>query len=433
MKNKPQLFLLVLFFGLFSLNTSAQEEEKKEEKKPLSFKPLKFNITEDGSQWVRFILWNQVQLNSNNLDGDDNFKMTPNIRRSRLLVLGQVTPKIFTYMHLGVNNVNSGRLGRIDGSDQTQTFIHDAALEYKFSNALTIGGGLHYWRGLTRLSSWAGLSSMTFDIPNPLVHDGTIGATDQFARHVGIYAKGKLGNLDYRLSLDDPSTTGFRENPVNTTTDNAVYGAWDYHDSGRSMFSGNLKYNLIGSEGNLLPYVVGTYLGKKKTLAASFGWVLHPNSTLLLKDAANPILDTDDSAAIVAKTDTGNATHLSFDINYDTPLGENGGALTTYAAYINYDFGENGGSSAGATGNAIYTQIGYLIPKTKLQPYLAYQDRNWDDTTVLGSQSAGNTLNLGMNYYVAGHNLKLTLEYLKNSFDNGVDNSQIRFQAHIHL
>lgn len=433
MKKTKFLTLVLLFCLAFNFSVKAQEEKKEKETKPLKFKPLKFNITEDGSQWVRFILWNQVQLNSNDLDGDDNFKLTPNIRRSRLLVLGQVTPNIFTYIHMGVNNVNSGRLGIIDGSDQTQLFLHDATMEYKFSKGLAVGGGLHYWRGLTRLSSWAGLSSLTFDIPNPLVHDGTIGATDQFARHVGVFAKGKLGKFDYRVSLDDPGRNGFAEDVVNTSATNAVYGAWKYHDAGRSLFSGNIKYNFIGSEGNLLPYVVGTYLGKKKTLAASFGWVAHPNSTLILKDAANPILAGDDTATIVSKTDTGNSTHYSFDINYDTPIGDNGGALTAYGAFINYDFGENGASSAGATGSAIYTHLGYLIPKTKIQPYIAYQNRDWDDTTVLGSQRKGNTVNLGANYYIAGHNLKLTLEYIKNDFDTGLDNSQIRFQAHISI
>lgn len=430
MKKVISIFSLIIV-STFLFNGYGQEEESK--KKPLNFKPLKFNISEDGSQWLRFILWNQLQLNSNDLDGDEDFNVKPNIRRSRLLVLGQVTSNVFTYIHIGVNNVNSGRLGQIDGSDQSQFFLHDAAIEYKFSEALAVGGGLHYWRGLARLSSWAGLSSLTFDIPNPLVFAGTIGSTDQFARHIGIYAKGKLDKFEYRLAINDPSLTGFQEDPLQTTENNAVYGAWKYHDKGRTIIEGNLKYNFIGFEGNLLPYVIGTYLGKKKTLSASAGFVYHPESSIVLKDNANPILIADDDVAIAAKTDTEDASHFSLDVNYDTPLGNNGGALTAYAAYINYNFGENGGSAAAATGSVFYTQIGYLIPKTKLQPYVVYQNRDWEDATVLGSQRAGNTLNLGANYYVSGHNLRLTLEYLKNNFDSGADNSQLRFQVNIFL
>lgn len=433
MKKRNILPLVFLLTIVINLSTNAQEDQKKEEKKPLTFKPLKFNITEDGSQWVRFILWNQVQLNSNNLSGDDNFNVKPNIRRSRLLVLSQVTDKIFTYIHMGVNNVNSGRLGQIDGSDPTQLFLHDAAIDYKFSEALSVGGGLHYWNGLARLSSWAGLTSLTYDIPNPLVFVPGIGGTDQFARHVGIYAKGKLGKFEYRVAVNDPSLTGFRETPTNVSENNSVYGAWNFHDKGRTILEGNLKYNFIGSESNLLPYVVGTYLGKKKTLSASVGFFNHANSTFSLINDANPILETDDAAAIASKTNTGNTNHFSFDVNYDTPLGSNGGALTAYGAYINYDYGENGGGPAGATGNALYAHLGYLIPKTKMQPYIAYQNRDWDDTTVLGSQRGGTTTNLGLNYYISGHNLKLTLEYVKSNFDVGADNSQLRFQAHIFL
>lgn len=421
------LFLCIAVIGV----TRAQEETKKAE--PLNFKPLKFNITEDGSQWVRFILWNQLQLLSNDLDGNDNFRVNPNIRRSRLLILGQVTPKVFTYIHVGVNNINSGRIGQIDATESTQFFLHDAALEYKFSEAFAIGGGLHYWRGLARLSSWAGLTSLTLDIPGPLLFDGTIGATDQFARHVGIYAKGQVGKLEYRVAFNDPNLKGYQEDVTQVGTQNEVYGAWNYHDKGRTIYEGNIKYNFIGSESNLLPYVVGTYLGKKETLSASFGFIYHPNSTLILKNSQNPVLAGDDNATIVSKTNTGDAAHFSFDVNYDAPIGAKGGALTWYGAYLNYNFGKNGASSAGATGNAFYTQLGYLIPNLKLQPYFVYQSRNWDDATVLGSQRRGNSFNVGANYYVAGHNLKLTLEYVKNNFDVGDDTSQLRLQANIFL
>lgn len=424
----------VLFLGLSMLCGSlaiAQEEDKKEEKKALAFKPLKFNITEDGSQWLRFILWNQVQLNSNNLDGDGDFGLTPNIRRSRFLALGQIAPKVFTYIHLGVNNVNTNTFGGSNGSDATQYFLHDAAIEYKFSDALALGGGLHYWNGGARLASWAGLTSLTYDIPNPLLFIPGVNRTDQFARHMGIYAKGKLGKFDYRLAWNAPGSTSAIEDVTTASENNAVYGSWRVLDEGKSIFAGNLKYNFIGSEGNLLPYVVGTYLGKKETLSASVGFYSHGNSVLNLVSDANPILAGDDAATIESKTELSSVFNYSFDINYDTPLGDNGGALTAYAAYMGYDYGTNGGTLGGATGNAIYGHLGYLIPGSKIQPYLAYQDRNWDDLGNSAGQDSGTTTNIGLNYYIAGHNLKLQLEYLVNSFDTGVDQSFIRFQTHI--
>lgn len=428
--------LNVLFFILcfsFTSTLIAQEDKKDDKKQPLKFKPLKFNISEDGSQWLRFILWNQVQLNSNNLDGDDDFNVKPNIRRSRLLALGQVTKNIFTYIHLGANSVNSSNLGNSNGSDATQYFLHDAAIEYKFSDGFALGGGLHYWNGPARLSSWAGLTSLTYDIPNPLVFVPGVNRSDQFARHIGIYAKGKLGKFEYRLAFNDPRLNSSTEDLVNASETNAVYGGWDIQDNARTIIAGNLKYNFIGSEGNLLPYVVGTYLGKKKTLSASVGFYSHANGVTTLIDDTNPILAGDTDEDIRSKTSTSGVFNYSFDVNYDTPLGSNGGALTAYAAYLGYDYGTNGGTLFGGTGNAFYGHLGYLIPKTKLQPYIAYQDRSFDDISNSAGVGAGNTLNLGANYYFAGHNLKLTLEYLKNDFETGTKNSQIRLQAHIFL
>ncbi len=421
--------IILSFLVLLLLEGFSQEKKKLE----LKFKPLKFNITEDGSQWVRFILWNQVQMNSSNLDSEARFTLKPNIRRSRLLLLGQVTKNMFTYIHLGVNNVNTSSIGGSSGSDGTQYFLHDAAIEYKFSEAFAVGGGLHYWNGMARLASWAGLTSMTYDIPNPVIFVPGLNTTDQFARHVGLYVKGKINKLEYRVAFNDPSLTGARENITNLAENNAVYGAWDYHDKGRTIIAGNIKYNFLGAEGNLLPYVVGTYLGKKKTLSASFGFFNHANGVLTLNNNANPVLIGDDTATIVSKTSTDDVFNYSLDVNYDTPLGNQGGALTAYGAYLSYDYGENGSSLSGATGTAFYGHLGYLIPKTKLQPYVAYQKRNWDDDTFVGSQRSGSTTNLGANYYFVGHNLKLTFEYLKSNFDAGQDVSQLRLQLHMFL
>lgn len=422
----------VFFLLCLSLSINLTNAQEKKQTKPLKFKPLKFNITKDGSQWVRFILWNQLQLNSNNLEGKQDFKVTPMIRRSRLLVMSQIAPKLFTYIHVGVNKVQTSRLGKIDGSNESQLFLHGAAVDYTFSKELTIGAGLHYWRGLARLTSWASLSSLTYDIPTPLVFHGTVGAGDQFARHIGMYAKGSLGKFDYRLAINEANRNGFREPVTNTTTENAVYGAWNYHDGGRTVYEGSLKYNFIGKEGTLLPFSTGTYLGKKKTLSASVGFMAHPNSMLVLKNKSDKILEGDKPAQIVSKTKTVGSTHFSLDVNYDTPIGTDGGALSAYAAFLNYNFGENGASSAAATGNAFYTQIGYLIPTTKLQPYFVYQNRDWD-ATVLGSQRGGNSFSVGANYYVSGHNLRLTLDYSKNNYKVGESTSKLGFQVNVFL
>ena len=58
-----------------------------------------------------------------------------------------------------------------------------------------MGAGLHYWNGVSRLSSQSTLNFMTLDAP--IFNWTNIEATDQFARQFGIYAKGQLDRLDY--------------------------------------------------------------------------------------------------------------------------------------------------------------------------------------------------------------------------------------------
>jgi hypothetical protein len=77
--------------------------------------------------------------------------------------------------------------------DAPQLFLHDALGEFKLNDALYIGGGLHYWKGMTRLGNQSTLNMMTLDQARPFVQWHSLGNTDQFARHLGVYAKGTIG------------------------------------------------------------------------------------------------------------------------------------------------------------------------------------------------------------------------------------------------
>ncbi|UOQ68169.1 hypothetical protein [Hymenobacter volaticus] len=46
----------------------------------------------------------------------------------------------------------------------------------------------------------------------PLTNFPTIDALDQFARYIGIFAKGRIGKFDYRLSMSDPFLTNLPTN-----------------------------------------------------------------------------------------------------------------------------------------------------------------------------------------------------------------------------
>jgi hypothetical protein len=51
----------------------------------------------------------------------------------------------------------------------------------------TVGGGLHYWNGISRLNNQSTLNLMTLD--NQRQAWATLGLSDQLQRHIGVYAK----------------------------------------------------------------------------------------------------------------------------------------------------------------------------------------------------------------------------------------------------
>ena len=210
-------------------------------------------------------------------------------------------------------------------------------------------------------------------------------------------------------------------------------------------------YQFKDQESNLLPYAVGTYLGTKKIFNVGAGF--HYNNDGMWYQTAS----SDTSYADIAL--------FSADVFLDLPLNEEKKtALTAYLAYYNYDVGPNNVRNIGilnpsdgstinsslrgnaypvlGTGQIVYSQLGYLLPdfseKVRVQPYAAssysmfegVQDSNGDEVPV-------SVFDVGANFYIDGHNSKLTLNYRSRpDFTNPNDlerRSEITFQAMIYL
>ncbi|MFK7980669.1 MAG: hypothetical protein AB8G86_11860, partial [Saprospiraceae bacterium] len=113
-----------------------------------------------------------------------------------------------------------------------------------------------------------------------------------------------------------------------------------------------------------------------------------------------------------------------------------GDAINAYAAFMQFNYGDDYVSRWAGTGTAIYAQVGYFMKTAKLMPYIAIQNGNYD-----GLEDNISALDIGMNYYVNGHNCKVTLEYHKIKGDvregaiatGGDALSQLRLQLHIFL
>ncbi|OAB78663.1 hypothetical protein [Cochleicola gelatinilyticus] len=385
---------------------------------------LKVKFNEDGSKYLRIISWAQVQANYNTDDtfdanGNENSALNFNLRRARILMFAQINKDFMILTHFGLNSLNSSQLSPTGKGDGSQIFFHDVWAQYNVATNHTVGGGLHYFNGISRLNSQSTLNMMTLD--NNRQSWATIGLSDQFARHLGVFAKGSFDKLQYRVAINDAAVSSL-DGRVATPGGDAVYNGratLGSKDAGKT-YAGYFDYNFLDQESNFLPYKVGTYLGGKKVFNVGAGFFLHPKGA---------VIDTGSEIAPVLEGE--DVSIFAVDAFYDTPLGDDGSALTAYAVFQSSDYGKDYLFSAYGTGSMLYGHVGYVfkgdLSKTRFQPYVSYGTHSYDAVS-----DNRNTLGIGVNAYLSGHNSKLTLEYNNQSFGE-VDSSIISLQAMIYL
>ncbi|MEO1259251.1 MAG: porin [Bacteroidota bacterium] len=426
MKVKFTLTIIAVCAIFLAASTNAFTQEIEKPAIDHSYKPLTLKLSEDGKKYVRFILWHQMWVTSNNLEADDSkLQLTPSIRRSRFLAFSQISPRFLILTHFGLNSLTPGNATTLgNNGDSPQLFLHGAWGELKLHDGIYLGSGLHYWKGLTRLANQSTLNFMTLDQSRPFVAWHSLGVTDQFARHLGIYAKGQFGKFDYRIAWNSPnrSTLGnganFGTKGSNLTYDGVSQADEDGDPVGNSLFEGYFRYNFWDTESTKLPYQVGTYLGKKKVFGVGAGFFSHPNGMYNSETG-----------------DHSNVNHVAVDAFLDMPVGQ-GNAINAYASFINFDYGENYVSRWGGTGTSLYGQLGYYIGAAKLMPYIAFQNGDYN-----GLDDNISALDIGANYFINGHHCKVTLEYHRINGDireaaiatSDDALSQIRLQLHIFL
>jgi hypothetical protein len=416
MHYRKALLFLTFLGGMFLFGIPAQAQDDGVDH---SYKPLTLKLSEDGSKYVRFITWHQFWVTFRQ-PGEDFSDITSEfrLRRSRFLAFAQVSPRFLILTHFGLNNLTAGGMDALGHQAPAQLFMHDAWAEFKVADkALYVGAGLHYWNGISRLTNQSTLNIMTLDAPR--FNWATIGTSDQFARHLGIYAKGKLGKLDYRVAVNEPISLSLdRVNNLKAAVDTAVYDG-----NNRKIVSGYFNYQFGDQESNKLPYMVGTYLGKKSVFNIGAGFFYHPEGSMSLNTNGAEVFN--------------DVLLWSADVFVDRPVGNSGAAISAYLAYYNFDFGPNyqllGTSDVVATGNVVYGQLGYALPQFssghRIMPYVTYSNRSID-----AASDAANTLGVGFNYFILGHNAKITTEFNSNLGATATERSNLlRIQAMIFL
>jgi hypothetical protein len=400
---------------------------------------MKLNLNPEGSKYIRFIAWNQIwfrasQLNPGSAVGGEQTNTNYDIgaRRIRMLAMAQVSNRYMILTHFGINNqtfINGGGSGSsgtggYGAGKKPQIFFHDVWNEYAVilpskknkNTSLSLGGGLHYFMGVSRMTQASTLNFLTVD--SPIFSWANIEASDQFARQFGLFAKGKLNRLEYRLALNKPFATN-----LVPTTEAAV------DNSGKTAFAktGYLEYHFWDIESNVLPYKVGTYLGTRKVFNVGAGFYTQPKGTRSLNNGSQKTHDVN---------------LLAVDAFMDLPLGnkDRNMAVTAYAGFFNYNFGphylRNIGimnpamasvdysgsdrllSGAGnaqpmiGTGNIFYTQAGLLLPKysekpkVRVQPFAAFTHKDFEALPV-----GVNNFDMGANWLIDGHHAKITTQY----------------------
>ncbi|HQQ96280.1 MAG TPA: hypothetical protein PLX35_03410 [Cyclobacteriaceae bacterium] len=379
---------------------------------------LKTYLTPDSSAFIKLNFTSQIWVRSNDNNPGTTVNGQPEsntfdvgLRRTRLVLSGQLTDRVFFFLQFGQNNI--GYLS----PRKVGTFFHDVVGEYAIvKKKLNFGVGLHGWNGPGRFSN-SSISTLLLLDP-PVFQETTNDANDQFVRKMGVYAKGKLGRFDYRFSVSKPFVTQTASIPIDPLGTNSSYSTM----IPQLAYQGYFMVQLKDIEGNAGPGTVGSYLGKKKVFNVGFGFV-NQSKAMWNKTAANDTVY--------------HAMNLwAVDVYYDAPLNSTKGiAISIYGGYFHYDFGPgylrnvgpmnpangvkngtlNGAGNAApiiGTGPSLFLQSGYkfrdrlLGDQGTLQIYAAVQHANFDrlsDPMTL--------IDCGVNWLINGHNSKFTLNY----------------------
>lgn len=416
------------------LTAAIQAGAQEPPKKPELLKDGKIWLNEDGSNYFKFTLVNQVWIRHTDMNPGstingyvkNNFTDI-GIRRARMQAFGQIADRVFIYTQFGMNNFS------YNADRKAGFFIHDITGEYEVARKkLSLGAGLTAWNGLVRYAAPSVGTILGLDAP--LFEQTTNDVTDQFLRKLSVYAKGKLGKLDYRLVLSSPM------NPAKANGYSAAIGAHSTFSPmpPKMQTQGYFQWQFWDEEANTTPYTMGTYLGTKKVLNIGAGFQYQPDAMWHSPAAGDTV--------------TTAMKHFAADMYYDAPLNkQTGTALSAYAAFIHFNHGPgylrnqatmnpasgtnnttlingsgNGYPSFG-TGNLLYVQAGYkfknnLIGKSTLLPYISLQHAAYERL-----DKAMNYWDAGVNWLLKGHTSKLTLSYQNRPLYNqqGVGNATL--------
>ena len=130
---------------------------------------MKVKLNEEGTKYFRIISWAQFWAEHNSdrpldANGNEQSDLDFSIRRARVLMYAQLNKKFLILTHFGLNSLNGDNLSPTGKGDSSQLFFHDVWGEYTvYKDYISIGGGLHYWNGISRANNQSTLNMLTLD------------------------------------------------------------------------------------------------------------------------------------------------------------------------------------------------------------------------------------------------------------------------------
>lgn len=379
---------------------------------------LKFNLNTEGSAFVKFNFSNQIWLRYTELnpgstldDYEQKNSFDIGLRRTRVQVTAKAN-RILLYMHMGQNNLS------FNASRKQGIFFHDALGEIEFiKDKFYLGAGLTSWGAYSRYSAASTTSALSLDVP--IYQFSTLDASDQFLRKMAIYAKGLIGNLNYRIAIAKPMSFS------NATLSKDISEVSNFSlKPSHLQFQTYLMYHFLETESNASAYLPGSYLGKKRVLNLGIGFLSQKDA---MWRTINMGQDTTYESLKIYNIDA----FFDYALNREKETN-----ISAYLSYSYSDFGKNYVRNIGVmnpstgttalssfngagnafpmigTGHNIMLQLGYSFQKDlfkswgTLQPYFSMQYSKFERL-----QNPSITYDLGINWLIIGHKAKISFNY----------------------
>ena len=323
------------------------------------------------------------------------------IRRAYLYLKGQVTDYVSFFVHVASDKVG---MEMPDGKTLDKSGIglgsgvawRDLWITLNLDEAFKIQMGRMYVPLTRNYGTTSTKCMLTADLP--FLQGGSRGGI-LYAQKVGrddgltLWGNPLDGLLQYRFMISE-----------------GVEG--DNNPEDKLRFVGRLSLSLLEPETGW--FNKGTYLGEKRVLSLGFGMNRQDDLTL-------------------GGVEGRNNTVWTVDAFFDHPMGD--GAVTVEAAYIDIDNCTQGTPNfyhdleAGDDAQNWYINAGYLLPVPigpgRFQPYIRYETVDVDDKNDTDFWSGG------FNYYLKGHNCKLTADYMRVNPDNNAKDDRDIFTFQI--